>query len=167
MTFYISVTEFNLCAYLCIPCLCVCAYSGVSLPFTGLWHLPAMWLLPGGFLLAVMWPRDRPVPVQARRDWSPVQHMWQPFRWGYKFRLWGWECLFPLFRTFWSNFWKLLCFTITLAYPTEGYIAHLVICPCAQHHISDTTDWILKKLNHLTAPLWSFQYNSNLPSGRY
>lgn len=86
-------------------CACVCV-SGVSLPSAGLWHLPAMWLLPGGLLLAVMWPRDRPVSVPARRDWSPVQRMWQPLRWGHKLWLWRWECLF-----FYVVFMLLLDFT--------------------------------------------------------
>lgn len=154
VTFCIHLTEFDPCAYSCTPstCVCVCVHSGVSLPSSGLWHLPAMWLLPSGFLFTFMWPRDRPVPVQAWRDWSPVQHMRQPLRRGHKFRLWRWECFFHLFQTFWSNLWKLciclLCHKMTLVYPAGGCIAHLfIICLCAQHHISDTADWIKKKNN--------------------
>lgn len=77
--------------------------AGVSLPSPGLRHLSPMRLLPGGFLLTVMWPRDRPVPVQAWCYWTPVQHMRQPFCWGHKFRLWGWEG-FSLFQSSFYDF---------------------------------------------------------------
>lgn len=66
----------------------VCA--GVSLPSSNIWHLPAMRLLPSGLLFPVVWPRNRPVPVQAWCDRSTVQCVWQPIRWGHKFRLWRW-----------------------------------------------------------------------------
>lgn len=66
-------------------------FAGVSLPSPGLRRLSPVWLLPGGFLLAVMWRRDGPVPVQAWRHWAPVQRMRQPICWGHKLRLWGWE----------------------------------------------------------------------------
>lgn len=65
-------------------------HAGVSLPSTGLRHLPPLRLLPGGLLLAVMWPRIRPVPVQAWGYRPPVQCVRQPVCWGHKFRLWGW-----------------------------------------------------------------------------
>lgn len=76
------------CASACKYSVMVC--SGVSLPPRRLWHLPAVRLLPSGLLFAVMWPRNRPVSVQAWCDWSPVQLLWQPLWWGDKFRLWRW-----------------------------------------------------------------------------
>ena len=90
---YISVLCGGVCIYIyvCVS-VCVCV-SGVPFPSAGQWHLLAVWLLPSGLLLAVMWPGEWPVPVSLGSDWSPVQYVWQPLRRGHTDRLWRWDTL--------------------------------------------------------------------------
>lgn len=85
---YISVYVcLSLCTYLCVY-ICV---SGVPLPPAGQWLLPALWLLPCGLLLPVMWPREWPVPVSGWCDWPTVQHVRQPLRWSHTEGLRRWD----------------------------------------------------------------------------
>lgn len=148
-------------------CVCVCV-SGVSLPSAGLWHLPPMWLLPGGFLLAVVRPRDRPVSVPARRDWSPVQFMWQPLRWGHKLGLWRWECKNQTFRRYVS----LCCIFMNNSGWLNRWLHQLCVysSSCSVLHLGRATDRIFKKpweIKHDTAALCPFQNNPDLLNASY
>ena len=132
-----------------------------------------MWLLPGGLLLAVVWPRDRPVSVPARRDWPPVQRMWQPLRWGDKLGLWRWECLFlccvhVTFRLYVS----LCCIFLNNSGSLDRWLHQLSTnsSPCSALHLGHTTDRISKKpweMKHDTAALCPFRNNPNLLSVGY
>lgn len=148
--------------------ICLRVRPGVSLPFAGLWRLPAVRLLPGRLFLPIMWSRKRPVSVPAWCDRSPVQHVWQPVCWSHKFRVWRWEWFVPLALMFSHHLWPpgvgvcLFSFVSQMTklreiiyltkvfqnYSTGSCMICSLICHCAQHHISDSTLFWKKSLFH-------------------